>query len=182
MSSAKPKAAPRATPVLPPKLGAGSAGEDTRRSFIGKLTIAAVAASCGVPLAMSVRSVVPNMLYEPPMRLKVGPLERFTEGATYLANERAFLFREQETLYSISARCTHLGCTVQLAKMPNAEGGFEFHCPCHGSKFRADGTNFAGPAPSPLPYYKLDLAADDGQLILDMSESASKGWRLTVRS
>lgn len=182
MSSAKKGTGAKATPVERPRLPDGGSLELSRRGFIGKLTIGAVAAACLAPLAMSVRSVIPNMLYEPPLRLKVGPLARFTEGATYLASQRVFVFREKETLYCIGARCSHLGCTVQLAKMPNVEGGFEFHCPCHGSKFRADGTNFAGPAPSPLKYYKLDIAPDDGQLILDMSESASKGWRLTVRS
>lgn len=181
MSSAKTRAA-ALRPGLNHPVQDPARLQQTRRDFIGLLGIAASAISCGVPLVMGVRSYVPNVLYEPPMRVKVGPLARFTEGATYLADQRVFIFKEKDTLFSIGARCTHLGCTVQLAKMPGAEGGYEFHCPCHGSKFRADGTNFAGPAPSPLPYYKLDLAAEDGQLILDMSELADKGWRLTVRS
>ncbi|MCC7477178.1 Rieske 2Fe-2S domain-containing protein [bacterium] len=156
--------------------------QQSRRDFIGTLGFATAALTCAVPAWMCLRAYVPNVLYEPPRRLKVGPLARFTEGATYLPDQRAFVFREKDTLFSIGARCTHLGCTVQLAKMPEVEGGYEFHCPCHGSKFRADGTNFAGPAPSPLPYYTLDIAAEDDQLILDMSVLADKGWRLTVRS
>jgi cytochrome b6-f complex iron-sulfur subunit len=152
----------------------------SRGAFLGQLTIGALAIAGITPLAMSVRSVVPNVLYEPPRRMKVGSLDRFTDGATFLPKQRVFIFREAATLYSISARCTHLGCTVQLAKMPQVEGGFEFHCPCHGSKFRADGANFAGPAPSPLSYYRLSVAEDDGQLILDLSEPTDKGWRLTL--
>lgn len=152
----------------------------SRGAFLGRLTIGALAIAGIAPLAMSVRSVVPNVLYEPPKRVKVGPLERFTDGATFLPKQRLFVFREGATLFSISAVCSHLGCTVQLAKMPQVEGGFEFHCPCHGSKFRADGTNFAGPAPSPLKYYELAVAEDDGQLLVDMGTKADKGWRLTI--
>lgn len=174
------KGSPRPRKEKPAQPLRGAPEGITRGAFLGQLTIGALALAGITPLAMSLRSVVPNVLYEPPKRVKVGPLERFTDGATFLPKQRVFVFRDKMTLYSISARCTHLGCTVQLAKMPNAEGGFEFHCPCHGSKFRADGNNFAGPAPGPLTYYKLAVAEDDNQLIVDMGDKADKGWRLTV--
>ena len=56
----------------------------------------------------------------------------------------------------------------------------EFHCPCHGSKYYGDGTNYAGPAPRPLAYFKLEVAPDDGQLIVDMDEVVGRDFRLTV--
>ena len=39
-----------------------------------------------------------------------------------------------------SARCTHLGCLIDRVS------GGEVVCPCHGSRFRADGTVSSGPA------------------------------------
>ena len=164
--------------------GAEPAGEGrvTRQRFLGRLGLLGVGVSLGVPAVMGLRSVIPNVLYEPPQRVKLGPLERFAEGGTFIPDRRVFVFRAGSTLYCISAICTHLGCTVQLAKMPEAAGGFEFQCPCHGSKFRADGTNFAGPAPQPLNYYTLELSPDDGQLIVDTGRPVDKAWRLTVRS
>jgi Rieske Fe-S protein len=48
--------------------------------------------------------------------------------------------------------CTHAGCVVGA---PNAEG-IEA-CPCHGSKFNADGSVANGPAKKPLKAIKLEV-------------------------
>jgi menaquinol-cytochrome c reductase iron-sulfur subunit len=153
-----------------------------RRELITKVGAGVVTAALGAPVLMSLRSLVPNALYEKPQRFKAGKLEQFTEGPTFISDHRVFVFREGVTFHCIGATCTHLGCTVQLVRAERAQSGqgYEFHCPCHGSKFREDGTNYAGPAPKPLDYYRLELAPDDGQLIVDMSQVADKGWRFSV--
>jgi Rieske Fe-S protein len=48
-----------------------------------------------------------------------------------------------------SLACTHSGCMVVL------QGNAEFHCPCHGSKFNADGSVINGPAARPLDRFKI---------------------------
>jgi menaquinol-cytochrome c reductase iron-sulfur subunit len=162
----------------------------TRRSFFSRLGTGAVLAALGSQGYALLRSLVPNVLYEEPQRLKVGPPDQFPEGATYLEDHRLFLIRERNTLYSISAVCTHLGCTVKMLSLTQPkrvridgqwiEERREFHCPCHGSKYYGDGTNYSGPAPRPLARYKLEVSPDDGQLIVDFSQPENQNFRLTV--
>ncbi|MEU1280682.1 FAD-dependent oxidoreductase [Streptomyces sp. NPDC005805] len=49
-------------------------------------------------------------------------------------------------LHRLSARCTHLGCLVAFDEAEQA-----WSCPCHGSRFAADGAVLEGPAVRPLP-------------------------------
>lgn len=61
--------------------------------------------------------------------------------------EPAWLVRPDErTVSGMSAVCTHSGCTVNFESVANG-----FHCPCHGSRFAADGAVTTGPARDPLP-------------------------------
>jgi cytochrome b6-f complex iron-sulfur subunit len=162
----------------------------TRRTVLDKLGISVIVASVAGLGYSLLRSLVPNVLYEPPRRFKIGSAGKFPEGATYLEDTRLFIFRDQRTFQAMSAVCTHLGCTVKMVALNQPrtvevrgrrmEEQREFHCPCHGSKYYGDGTNYAGPAPRPLARYRLELSADDAQLIVDMSQPVDRNFRLTI--
>lgn len=165
-------------------------GTSSRRGFLKTLGISAVLVALGGQLFAMLRSLFPNVLYEPPQKFKVGTLDKFTDGGTFLEDKRLFIFRQQNTFHAISAACTHLGCTVKMVKLNQPKkvtaGGkeideqVEFHCPCHGSKYYGDGTNYAGPAPRPLDYFNLEVSPDDGQLIVDMAKKVDQDYRLTT--
>ena len=68
-------------------------------------------------------------------------------GAVFDGNDgKVAVHRRQDgTLHAVSAVCSHLGCIVAWN---DAEGSWD--CPCHGSRFAADGEVLQGPATEPL--------------------------------
>ena len=103
------------------RISSDSGADQTRRGFLGRL--AAVVAAVGALVAgwPLLRSLVPNVLYEPPKRFRIGAPESFQEGVTFLEEHRIFLFRESSSFHAISAICTHLGCTVKFAPFTNPQ-------------------------------------------------------------
>ena len=161
-----------------------------RRDFLLTLGAGAGVAAITVQAGASLRSLVPNVSYDSPTTVKLGPPSDFPDGLKFLPDERVLIFREGNTFHAISAVCTHLGCTVRaeaLAAPQSVDAGgapirltHRFLCPCHGSEYKGDGTNVAGPAPRPLAWYRLSLAPDDGQLVVDLADEVGHDFRLTL--
>ena len=77
--------------------------------------------------------------------------------------ESLIVYRETEgAVRAYSARCTHLGCRIDRV----IDG--EAVCPCHGSRYRADGSVAAGPASRPLRALRLE------------PDQAAGGWTARV--
>jgi len=161
-----------------------------RRSFLHRIGMGGLVAGLAGLSFQSFRSLIPNVLYEPPLRFKIGLPSGLAEGVTFLEEKRLYVFKEGKSYYAISGACTHLGCTVKYTKLNQPKQveidgqkktiPFEFHCPCHGSRFYADGTNYAGPAPGPLQWFRLEMSPDDGQLVVNMNDEVDQNFRLTV--
>lgn len=63
-----------------------------------------------------------------------------------------YLMATKDGFKGLSAKCPHLGCTVNFDGVSRT-----FKCPCHGSTFNASGTLISGPALKnlqPLPVKK----------------------------
>lgn len=132
------------------------------------------AAVLGTGALESVRFFFPRVIFQPPSTFRVGTPGAFiasAEGADiygvalvderWKSSQRFFVVRERDRLYALSARCAHLGCTV------NWFGDLRiFKCPCHGSEYHSNGANFAGPAPRGLDRFRIELDAE-GQLVVD---------------
>ncbi len=189
-SGSEAAAKPAGMPESPDESAKSGNVNLTRRKLISHIGLGATLIAIGGQAYAFFRSLVPNVLYEDPQRFKVGTVDQFGEGAKFIEDKRVFIFRQKNTFHCISASCTHLGCTVKMQRLSQPkkvtvrgreiDDQVEFACPCHGSKYYGDGTNYAGPAPRPLAHFKLEVAPEDGQLVVDTSLTVAQDFRLTV--
>jgi cytochrome b6-f complex iron-sulfur subunit len=127
----------------------------------------AFVASMGLMSLGTLRFLYPNVLSEPPSKIKVGFPDNYEEGKVVerYKDQNTWVVRKDGEIYALSTTCTHLGCT------PNwLEREQKFKCPCHGSGYFISGINFEGPAPRPLERWAVGIG-DDGQMVVDKSRS-----------
>jgi len=142
-----------------------------RRDFLGLAAIWSASAAVLWGLLGALRLPWPWALPESSPRVKLGPITDFTNTTMEpFPEHRLWVYRDAAGLYAMSAVCTHLGCIV------SAEDGGYF-CPCHGSRFNAQGEPLSGPAPRPLKYLQLNLSPD-GQLVVNQNEEVAADVRL----
>jgi cytochrome b6-f complex iron-sulfur subunit len=120
--------------------------------------------------------------FEPPLAdppiLAVGQPDSFQRRATaYIAEARLYIRRDNQGLSAVDAVCTHLGCLVKMGEGDDAGG---FVCPCHDSKFDAQGIALNGPATKPLRFLHLWIDEETGQVMVDRSLEVDASTRLPV--
>ena len=154
-----------------------------RRKFLGVATCAvggAAALAVGIPvLRLVASSAGATTVTGPSEALDLGPIDRFKVGAEPRKVEiiapvvkdawtaarnvvlgAAFLRRPTaDKVIALSAVCPHLGCAVGWDMAQK-----NFLCPCHDSRFEADGPKMGGPAERGLDPLPVDVK--DGRLQL----------------
>ncbi|HNG45293.1 MAG TPA: Rieske 2Fe-2S domain-containing protein, partial [Elusimicrobiota bacterium] len=113
--------------------------EVTRRGLIAGAW-GAFAAFLAGGAAATARYMLPNVLYEPSQRFKMGKLKDLPQGVTVNKENRVWVIRDDKGVYALWSRCTHLGCTPNWFQAES-----RFRCPCHGSNFNVAGDVIAGP-------------------------------------
>ena len=138
-------------------------GPITRRYFLELVGGGAILTAAVGSVVLTGQFLSPNVLREPALRFKAGPIENYPPDSITLNKEqKVFIIRAKEGyFYAMSAVCTHLGC---IANWKSEDGIVA--CPCHGSKFNREGRVIDGPAPRPLPRFAVTLD-EQGQLIVD---------------
>lgn len=145
----------------------------SRREFLTKGALGSFFVAMGSAMVGGVALPKPTVSPGPSRRYKLGTPEEFPVGtAVKMDKENLFLLRDDEGFYAITAVCTHLGCII--AKVDDG-----FACPCHGSRFSADGRVVGGPAPRGLPWLKVSLTPD-GCLMVDADVDVAPGTKLAV--
>ncbi len=140
-------------------------GGMTRRDFFNEVALGALGIAGLGAAVVTYRYLSPNVLFEPSTTFRAGSPDLFPlNSVTYMQDQQVYIVRSKDGFYAVSAVCTHLGCITQWK--PEAD---RIACPCHGSKFKADGTKIEGPAPRSLPHFAITLTAD-GELRVDKLE------------
>jgi cytochrome b6-f complex iron-sulfur subunit len=126
----------------------------SRRDFLklartGLLTLSGLLGLAGLLRFLGYQSQPPT-----PTEFVLGAPDGYAVGSrTLLPQVPALLIRSAAGFTALSLVCPHLGCTVD----PQADG---FACPCHGSRFDAQGKLVRGPAGTGLTVLRLEIAAD----------------------
>ena len=167
-----PAAAAKPAPAAA-KAAAPAKGKTARRSLLLAIVATPFAlawttfvAAMGLMTLGTLRFLFPNVLNEPPSKIKVGFPDNYEEGKVTdrFKDANTWVVRNNGIIYALSTTCTHLGCT------PNwLEREQKFKCPCHGSGFYLSGINFEGPAPRPLERWAVSIG-DDGQIVVDKAK------------
>lgn len=133
-------------------------GRSTRRRFLARAL-----GAWGIVTAAPILGMI--LEYITPRKLAVAERQSLTidsvrdivaKGSEVLrfGSEPVIVIHTREGQFkAFSARCTHLGCIVHF----QSQGWQHFYCNCHGSEYDVNGVNIAGPAPKPLPPYRVQL-------------------------
>lgn len=131
----------------------------TRRDFLKFATRGLLAGSGLLGLGALARYL--GYQVEPPSQTEfdLGAVEKFSPGSrTFLPNVPAVLHHTESGFTALSLTCTHLGCTLE-------QDGDGYACPCHGSRFSAEGEVQKGPAARQLNQLRVEVN-QDGHVIL----------------
>ncbi len=150
------------------ELPAAGAQVVSRRHVLRWLGVLAIGVPVVGAFAAAYRSLVPNVWYGPSTTFKIGKQQDFPLGSRrFLPEGKLFVLSTEQGLGAMSAVCTHLGCSVN-----GVEWGFL--CPCHGSRYDVNGIVLHGPAPRPLPWFRI-LREPDGSLVVDTKREVPRG-------
>jgi len=133
----------------------------TRRRFLDYLLGGSIAVSLSAAFGVVFSFIYPPKKEggaEAPDRLEVSPMADLPEGKgkpVVFQNRNVMVIHVKAGFFAVDMKCTHLGCMVEWTE----DKGVLF-CPCHAAYFDYQGKVISGPAPSPLPSYKVEIVQD----------------------
>ena len=184
--------------------------EVTRRQFLLIMGVLGATVATVFATAKILQFLFPGATNEEPLAFKVNidPNSITVGNPLQITAKRVSIVRDEAGFYAVYLICTHLGCTpnytttvTQGTGVPDAvasargERGGQgiangWACPCHGSRYFIDSTNFYGPAPRPMDWVDVQFAVD-GTLVVDRAKlvvqrtpgnTAPPKWRLDPKT
>jgi nitrite reductase/ring-hydroxylating ferredoxin subunit len=142
-----------------------------RRDFLGLAAAWSAFAALAFAALGMLKLPKAAVLASPSKRFRAVLPESLAPGDPFAVPGRpVVLVRDAEGVHAVSRVCTHLGCIVQ----PSPTG---FDCPCHGSRFGADGTVLKGPAPKPLKWLAVSPLGG-GSYVVDEATEVPLGTKV----
>jgi cytochrome b6-f complex iron-sulfur subunit len=163
--------------------------EVTRRQFLMIMGVLGATVATVFGTAKVLQFLFPGATNEEPLAFKVNidPNSITVGNPLQITAKRVSIVRDEAGYYAVYLICTHLGCTpnytttvtqgtgvsdsVAAARGERAGQGIAngWACPCHGSRYFIDSTNFYGPAPRPMDWVDVQFAVD-GTLVVDRAK------------
>ena len=144
----------------------------SRRDVLGLVSLWSMLSAFAFALGGMLRLPKAAVLQSPSKKFRIALPETLKPGEAFVPPGRSVaIYRDDAGVYAISTVCTHLGCIVKASS-----AGFE--CPCHGSRFGADGAVTKGPAPAALPWRKVTVSG--GSCIVDEDAAVPPGTKVTA--
>ena len=181
--------------------------EISRRSFFQIMAVLAAIAATIYGSIETLKFLFPGATLEDPKSFKVDadPASIQIGNPLQITAKRVSIVRDNGGYYAVYLVCTHLGCTPNYVsdvvsgtgvspdvakKRGKRDAGAAiangWACPCHGSRYFIDSTNFYGPAPRPMDWVDVQYTPD-GKLLVDRGklvaqrqagDTTAPEWRL----
>jgi len=130
-----------------------------RRAFTRRSLFRAAAIALGAGLLAAFRSLTDRVTAVQPRSRRVTLPAGLTQDVTFA--DGVIVCRSDRGIRAMSARCTHLGCTI------TREADGLLVCPCHGSRFHLDGSVARGPATRALDVLPHRVDRVTGTLVIE---------------
>ena len=186
----------------------------SRRSFLLWMGWVAAGVMTLIGGIQTLKFMFPNATGEEPLGFKVDadPAAITVGNPLQITEKRVSIVRDDDGFYAVYLICTHLGCTPnyvsnvanntgddaaneKAAKARGRRSAGEqqangWACPCHGSRYFIDSTNFYGPAPRPMDWVDISFTPD-GKLFVDRGkkvvlrnpgQTVAPEWRLDPKT
>ncbi len=130
----------------------------SRRELFTGLRQALLAATGALAAGEAAQMMAHSSQPEPPETATAGrPEDYAAPSLTFVRDVRAYLVRDALGFYALDAVCSHLGCLVRVVGDGQNSPLLGFECPCHNSRYDAQGERISGPAPRGLRYLVVEL-------------------------
>jgi nitrite reductase/ring-hydroxylating ferredoxin subunit len=149
-----------------------------RRELFTGLRKALLAATGALAAGGAAQMMAHSSQPEPSTVATAGRPEDYTApGLTFVREARAYLVRDDLGFYALDAVCSHLGCLVRAVGDGQNSPLLGFECPCHNSRYDAQGQRISGPAPRGLRYLVVELDSA-GNLVIHRDRETHPDDRL----